>query len=378
MTNNKTIKFLHKLLFRLNMLAALMLLVTYTTPYISPQTFWPMAILGLAYPILLGINILFLIYWSLHKKILYVIFSILIILCGFPLLERTIGTVGEPAPLDSTKVGIKVLSYNVKNFDLYNWNKNIEARNQMMALIREENPDVVCFQEFFTKDDDEKGFDNVKWMQEQLGYPHYHFHKSLTVREREHFGVALFSKYPLSNQNHIVIDGSQANTIIYADVSVDNKTFRLFNAHLQSIHLGRSDLRYMKELGGSEKSKEKKTAEDHWKYSKSIVNKLKNAFVKRSKQAKQLHEYIKTSPHPVVVVGDFNDTPTSYTYKVISQGLKDAFLNAGIGLGVTYAGPLPALRIDYILYDPALGAREFKIINKELSDHFPISCIVSL
>ena len=77
-----------------------------------------------------------------------------------------------------------------------------------------------------------------------------------------------------------------------------------------------------------------------------------------------------TSPYPIILCGDFNDTPTSYTYKQLSEGLNDSFSNAGLGIGQTYNGKFPTLRIDYILHSPEFELNSFKTTDVNLSDHF--------
>jgi endonuclease/exonuclease/phosphatase family metal-dependent hydrolase len=106
---------------------------------------------------------------------------------------------------------------------------------------------------------------------------------------------------------------------------------------------------------------------------KSLSLSLKQGFVKRAQQSEELKTYINKSPYPVIVAGDFNDTPVSYSYTKIRKGLKDSFVNSGYGAGFTYKGKYPANRIDYILYDNALENRYFEIIKAKYSDHYPVA-----
>ena len=107
------------------------------------------------------------------------------------------------------------------------------------------------------------------------------------------------------------------------------------------------------------------------------MEKLKKAFQKRGTQAEILRAAIDQSPHPVIVLGDFNDTAISYTYKTIIGDLQDAFLTKGWGVGSTFTGPLPYLRIDYVLVDPVFEIADFKVIEKKFSDHYPVSCVIA-
>jgi endonuclease/exonuclease/phosphatase family metal-dependent hydrolase len=104
-----------------------------------------------------------------------------------------------------------------------------------------------------------------------------------------------------------------------------------------------------------------------------VVNKVGGATAMRAEQAEQLRAHILSSPHPVIVCGDFNDTPNSYTYHHIAAGLTDAFEEKGFGLGTTFGGALPMLRIDYLLTDPGIRVHDCRVVrDTEWSDHYPV------
>jgi endonuclease/exonuclease/phosphatase family metal-dependent hydrolase len=115
-------------------------------------------------------------------------------------------------------------------------------------------------------------------------------------------------------------------------------------------------------------SDEKETLDDVMSLSAS----LKKGFVRRAQQAQLLKDYVNKSPYPVIVAGDFNDTPVSYAYRKIRKGLNDSFVNSGYGAGFTYRGNYPPNRIDYILYDNNLINSYFEITKIKYSDHYPI------
>ena len=132
--------------------------------------------------------------------------------------------------------------------------------------------------------------------------------------------------------------------------------------HLSSIHFNQEDYQFVKEFGNHEQ-------EEEIKGSMNIIKKLRNAFKKRSAQAEKVAESIRQSPYPVIVCGDFNDTPASYTYQEISNDLIDSFEEKGKGTGSTYVGRFPWLRIDYILHSPSIQTLEYRNLAKNLSDH---------
>jgi endonuclease/exonuclease/phosphatase family metal-dependent hydrolase len=173
-----------------------------------------------------------------------------------------------------------------------------------------------------------------------------------------------FSKFPIIRKGEIVHPGSSSLSI-YTDVLIKNDTFRIFNNHLQSFRLRRMERSFIEELTASNDKEPMNEV-------KSLSVSLKKGFVKRALQAQVVKDNINKSPYPVIVLGDFNDTPVSYSYRKIRKGLNDSFLNSGYGAGFTYRGNYPRNRIDYILYDDNLINSYFEIIKVKYSDHYPI------
>ena len=104
----------------------------------------------------------------------------------------------------------------------------------------------------------------------------------------------------------------------------------------------------------------------------SLIKLYKNHAYIRVGQSQKVLAHIRKSPYPVVVGGDFNETPSSFIYREFNNELKDAFRTAGSGFGSTYAGKIPLLKIDYLFYDPRLRVLEHKIERKPFSDHYPV------
>lgn len=348
------------------------LLLSYLAPHISPENFWFIAFFGLAYPIFLILNILFVIFWLIQFNIRF-IFSLLAIAAGYHQISSFAQINIKNATIDKVDEAkaIKVMSYNVRVFDLYNWSHNKETRNKMLGLIGDESPDILCLQEFYA--DDSRGFNTLDTL---LTFPkkkNYHIEYTTTLQKMHHWGIATFTKYPIVNKGKIIFEEKSNNLCIYTDIKVDDDTVRIYNMHLQSIHFDYVDYRFVDSLS-VEKLNEKDTKEK----SKSIFRRLKNAFIKRAGQVDIVSEHIRKCPYPVIVCGDFNDTPSSYTYHTISKNLKDAFVESGNGLGRTYTGSFPSFRIDYILYSPQFKSYEFHTIPEKLSDHYPVNCYLEI
>lgn len=344
-----------------NHLAAISLLLSYLAPVISPEQFWIIAFFGLAYPILVIINILFIAYWAvqLKKRAFY---SMIVILCGWIQLHSFF-QISLKYVDDSSKKLIKIMSYNVKVFDLYNWTHNKETKAKIFSLIADEGADIMCFQEFFSRDSSE--FDNLDSLITFQKAKFVHVEYTTTVQRIHHWGIATFSKYPIIAKGKVDFGYKSNNICIYTDIKTARDTIRVYNMHLQSIAFGADDYQYMDDI-------EKNKKREDIVHSKNIGKRLKRAFIKRAKQADLIRESISKSPYPVIVCGDFNDTPASYTYSTISTNLNDAFIEAGNGFGKSYTGKFPSFRIDYILHSPVFNAYEFRTVHEELSDHYPI------
>jgi len=371
--NNKNLWWFDRWVHGLNLVSVFALLCTYPAPYISPATFWPLALLGLAYPLLLLLNVLFVVYWALRSK--WEMFnSLFAILLGIPILIHTLGLqiVSPPA---ANSPSVQLMTYNVRNFDLYNWSNNKDARERIMQSIKLANPDIICFQEFYTETGEEATFDNSTYLTDILGYKYHNVTKTVTVKEHRHFGVAIFAKYPIIDSGKVKFENANNNIVTYTDLDVQGQRIRVFNVHLQSIHLSRDDLAYVKNIGNQNNPENEP---DHYNAINSILNKLRTAYVKRSVQAQTLSKKIQDSPYPTLVCGDFNDTPSSYAYRTVAHNMNDAFLCTSFGMGGTYAGPVPALRIDYILSTKNINIHAFEIGKTTYSDHYPISCTFTL
>jgi endonuclease/exonuclease/phosphatase family metal-dependent hydrolase len=357
--------FFRKLIFFFNCIAIAALLLCYLNPYVSPAKFWPLSFLGLAYPAIYLINIFFLLYWLLRKSKL-ALFSGIAMLLGLFHFNTIYQFRSKNKMLEDNDSAIKVMSFNVRLFDLYNWSKNKETRQAIFDFINKEKPDIIAFQEFYS--DDENNFINIDSLKHILGFAYEDYEYTLTLRKKNHWGIATFSKFKILGSGHVNFREKSNNVCIYSDMLINKDTVRIYNMHLQSIHLLKEDYKFIDALG-------KDSVEvDEYKGSRKIAGRLKRAFIKRAEQVDSVAKSIKNAPYPVIICGDFNDTPASYTYQTLSNNLSDAFVEAGKGWGKTYIGIFPSYRIDYILHSKNYEAFEYITHQEKLSDHYAISC----
>ncbi|MBU2020059.1 MAG: endonuclease/exonuclease/phosphatase family protein [Bacteroidetes bacterium] len=351
----------------ISVVAFLGLLLSYFAPFVHPDTFWPIAFFGLLYPVFMLISLsLSLLHLFMRSRWLLVF--IVLIAIGGKLHFRQLAWSSEEIEDED---GISLTSYNVRLFDLYNENQETANKNRIKIVqyLESEQTDVLCFQEFYHQDKS-KTFSTKDTLIPLLGIMDYQERYSHRSKGRHNFGIITLSKYPMISKGEVALeDNPEAkndNYCIFSDIVKGSDTFRIYNVHLQSIKLSKSDIINIDANG--DLVQERKAAVEN------VVKKLKRAYHLRASQARKVSEHSLESPYPVIICGDFNDTPLSYTYNQFNKLYFDAFRESGSGIGATYAGKIPAGRIDYIFYSKDLIASRFKLQKEVLSDHRAISC----
>ena len=351
-------KALQNILFVFNVLAVLSLLAAYVSVYIPPDHFWIPAFIGLSYPIILGVNVLFVGFWLIFR-FRNTFLSLIAILIGFGFFTRFLQFSGE----NSDDTDIKILSYNVRSFtgDGDNRDKK-ENAEQIISMLDGQNADIICLQESRLRKNNI--FNLAKTVNDLKNIKHYQFARSSNT-----FGSVTMTKFPIVNMGEIRFEESR-NITIFTDMLIGKDTIRVYNLHLQSYHIEPKDYAVLENIDIQE---EKNRAV----YRKVGVL-MKDAFERRAHQAKAIRKHIDECPYKVIVCGDFNDTPTSYSYHTISEDLSDAFVDSGKGFGRTYVGELPSFRIDYIMHSKSLKSYNFETLDFKFSDHLPIVCDLAM
>ncbi len=341
--------------------SAVGILLAYTSRYVSPEEVWWLAFFGLAYPFLLLANVICMCYWGIKRSFFFTIPAIAILL-GFNWHGHVIKISFGDNDMLATQQKLKVMSYNVCNFKAFDFDKNIITKQKIIQLIASENPDIVCFQEYQSLKKKRK---STSFLLDSLAHLPYKYTVAISENDYELIGNSIYSKYPIKQK--VVLPFSKilsGNSGQYVDIEVNNKTIRVFNVHLQSINFGRDDYKYFEGLS--------ENLDPDLAASKKIGSRLKHAFIQRARQADLIQRQILSSPYPVIVCGDFNDTPISYTFKTIATGLRHTFKEAGNGFARTYSGLFPNFQIDYILTSPSISVLKYKIVKEKLSDHYPV------
>ena len=362
--------FIQWVLIILTVLSVICLFLSYAAFYISPAKVWFLAFFGLAYPLILAVNILFVILWLLLLK-KYIWIPLIAILIGISHLLSFI----QIRSTDTLPVSgsLKVLSYNIHGESEYF--KNPSQNGNLYAVLKflaEQQPDILCLQEFYLKSNDTAR--SIEWVSDSINMKYYYYrnyYKTKTKRKID--ALVIFSKYPILRSGFIQND-HESTYAIYIDITIGDEIIRVYNIHLESFQFGQDDYTFYSNIAEAETPKTPLK-----EGSMKIITKLRKGYELRAKQVDKLSSGIKRSPYPNLVCGDLNDTPTSYTFQVLNVGLKDSFKKAGNGFfGNTYGGNFPSFRIDYILFDKRFEAYNYMKYNILLSDHYPISTYINI
>ena len=365
-------------LFLLNCVAALGLIFAFIAQFIPPTGYAIIAFCGLGFVYILAINALFVILW-LPLKYRYALISLSLILINVGTIDKHFQLKGAEKPLKCVHC-IKVMSYNVKLFGLYDTEVpklRQQRKNEIMQFIKDEQPDIVCFQEYFYDKSKKLNFNTTDTLLSilKLKNKNYHFEYFTASRNDEYYyGLATFSKYKIVGKGVVEMPDS---TVIasYIEFKHKNDTVRVYNCHLASIHFEDEHYQIGKDLIVSRMNDPK------WqKKIKSLHRKLKLAFDVRKEQAKVMRQHLKDCPHYIILCGDLNDSPASYAYNQVAWNLKDSFRESGKGMGDTFFGEtFPNFRIDYILHDKAYKSYGHTVCTDiSISDHYPVYTWISL
>ncbi len=359
--------FFLKIQLYVNIGVVIALILSYLSRFISPVDFVWLAFLGLGYPFILFVNIVFVIYWLIRRKLFFLISLIAILLGGKNLSNTFTFTVSDYKPKSNAKQ-IKVLSYNVRLFNLYQWSDDKKAKKKIFAFLKYQQPDIMCFQEFYSKGND--SLSNAMVISRMPNAKYHHIEYGGNNEKKFNFGIATYSSYPIVNKG-VLHSKNNRVVSIFSDIKINNDTIRIYNNHLASVHLGYEDYNLIDSF-------QEKDEHEQMYGVIGIFRKLEKAYTKRAIEAEIIAENINNSPYKVIVCGDFNDPPVSYSYRKIRGKLTDAFLESGNGFENTYVSKLFPFRIDYILHSKSLKSYKFQTSGIDYSDHFPIMCIFEI
>ena len=343
----KDLNWIDKILFSLNILAAVALLFSYLLPYIPPSTFALLSVLTLAVPFLIMVNFIFFLFWLLRVR-KQVFLSLFVLLLGINYVA-SIYEVSTSEDIPGHDNVLKVLSYNVRQFDQFGWSDIPNIPKKISRFVKGQDPDIISMQEYYAGE-----------LAVASSFPYKYIKKKV---ENAEFGLAILSKYPIIDSGSLDFPTTSNNNAIYADIVVEDDTLRIINVHLQSFSV-------KPDFGNLEDQNKKK-----------LLFGMGKTFVRQERQMEIILDLVRETPagYEIIIMGDFNNTAYSYIYREIkSEGFYDAYKEAGNGLGNTFNLKFIPLQIDFILARESLEVLGFETYNVPFSDHFPITATFDL
>ena len=363
---SKKQKPVNKLFIILNFFVVFIYSLVCLVPIIDAGECWYISILGLLFPLLFFVVLFFFISWILFKS-KWALISFLAIIFSWQQISAVFKFY-PPRDFNAVKAtdNLRLLSWNVSSWDEFNKAKRggTSYKALMFEEVRKTNADILCFQEFLESTNPAGYEPNIPELQ-KMGYPYHYYIHTQAVIDNTEMGMVIFSKFAIINSGSFDFnDNGTAQQVIYTDVKIKNETIRVITIHLQSVKFGKEEYVSINEIKHSDK--------EGLKDSRTIISKLKRAYPFRKKQAEIVNEFVKKSPYPVILCGDFNDVPNSYAYFTIKGNMQDAFLEKGSGIGRTFRFISPTLRIDYIFADKKFDVTQYHRLTVPYSDHYGI------
>ena len=313
--------------------------------YVSPQIFWPPAIIALLLPGLLLFLVVFIIIQLLRRRWRSVLLPAIVLAVAFPILGRLFAWPSSGIPIPDDGGTVTLVTGNQRMF------RNAEGKDiddeTVRAFFDGLGADVLMLQEVWPERRKRSYIDAIR--------------EGSGLRERHQRDNTMVATYANTITETIdLYDGSQYHIILLTDVRTELGTIRVINTHMQSNKISGMAAG----IRGEESVKEQVTT-----FGQMLAG-YGRTTRRRAAQAEKVRRLVEESPYPVVLGGDFNDVPSSYAYYVaLSPRLKDAWAERGSGLGTTFTGPLPGLRIDYFMVDTSLQVESIERINSPWSDH---------
>ena len=348
----------------LNLLFALLLLLSVSAQVISPESTTIPAFLGMAYPFLWVIICLFAVYSLIRRARGYFIANLILLAAVSP-TTFTYLPVHESKPITPSRDEIKVLSLNTQAFG---YEKHLPDKpNPVLSYIKESGADIVCLQEALLIDR-QKGYVSEATLKSFL--PQFPYIDRHTAQPSGGSSLILLSKYPIENARRIPLSSVFNGGMAYV-LRIGSKKLTVVNLHLESFRLTNRDAERYLELV---KDADTQALRDQ------MGQKLGTAFRKRAEQVDALRmDPAFTDSKYLLIAGDFNDTPISYTRYRLAEGRTDAFRHSGSGCGFSFTYHKMSFRLDHIIHSKNIRSRYCRVDNMaRISDHQPISCYIML
>lgn len=354
-----------RVVFFVNIVCLVLLLASDLSLFLDPEKWWVISLTGLIFPLLFILMIIFVIFWLFFSRRKALI-SLVAILISFQNIRSCFAFHFSPEFSNNKQSGnIRILTWNVGLMNYEAKDSGIASQKNAVILnaLHESNADVICLQEFFTAVIPGNHYNLLDSICHHSGYPYYYFSFDHPKFNAEFYsGSIIFSKYPIVDSSKVIYPKPFVGSIIRAGLLVNNDTIDVFTTRLESVHFLPREYKAIDNL--------KKISDSTGTGTKKVVKKLRYGYEHRTEQINIVKELMNKSTRVKIFTGDMNDVPASYTYHRLSDGMQDAWISKGFGMGRTFRFISPTLRIDHILYDERLHCLQIKHIITNASDHY--------
>lgn len=346
-----------QLLTGANIATIVVLLLVGYSDRLNPTDHPMLSTVGMTFPFFLLANMGFLFFWLVFKWS-----RVWVPVAGFFLAYVPISIYMPIHPAQDVPEGaIKLISYNVC---CYGGNYKYEdGFGKVAEYLRDQQPDIVCVQE-----------DADTWrryvFQEYAKFLPYNDTLILTNNNLTINALGIHTRYPIVKRERLAYD-SKANGSGAWWLQVGDDTLIVVNNHFESCHLTKEDRQQYRQLIKGEIPRDSVRAE-----SQLLLVKLAEANAKRAAQIRKVRQYVEEhSAYPIIVCGDFNDNPISYSRHEMAKGLTDCFVSTGRGIGLSYNQKAFSFRIDHVFCSKDIQPYNCQIDNNmDASDHYPVLC----
>lgn len=233
--------------------------------------------------------------------------------------------------------------------------------NRSLHFLIHSDADFICLQELYAVGPPEIPPKYKSQIDSLLNlYPYYSVDGS---REIEFLSKVPFTQTSIELEKNL----KYGNCAAY-HLEIDGNPLTIINVHLPSYLLSEKERNVLTEAR-SKAGMQRSIKE----FEGSIYSKMKQAFKIRGEVSRELAEYAESTEGNVIVCGDFNDVPGSWTYRNFKKrGFNDAYAETGFGHMITYNQHLMWFHIDQILYKGELEPLYVRKERLSSSDHYPL------
>ena len=385
--------------FKITLLTLAWLLLAIACQQVPAKVFWPVVFGALTTPVALGCTALLALYW-LRRNWRVALLPVVALALTWPQVQRGLALhapINEKVRTKNQELGsgktlrstffapppntVSLISANVRIFNVYAQLRDPDFASSIgfIRWLAESPADVLCLQEYYNEPGGSKEDGSVFRSERALGRAngrHSFVSTTLTNGIGAEFGMAIFSRFVIVRRGVIPFGKLSQNHAMWADLARPAArtgrrrpdTIRVFNLHLQSMAMADADIAT---ATGSRAGLRQKAP--------NLLRRFRNGAVARGAQVDTVLARIARSPYPVLLAGDLNDLPYSYTYDQLADELQNTWATVGLGPGFTYNGRLPGLRIDQQFAGPQWQVRGCRV-HREInwSDHFPVEGLYQL